>query len=1364
MKIKEIFVRDFTPKVSDIDYVIEVTSTDQKKIFRDINEYVVTPEIHEFITKFIDTFLESRRGAVNKVCTWVSGFFGSGKSHFVEVVGHILKNSELIDTNGVKHQSTSFFFKKHGLPHLALLEKEFVNDVYFIHMLDHDYTKGWSITSIIYSAVLRNKGFSDVFWIAEIELSLRSKGIYEKFKETVKRRFGDEWTNLRSLQMDAASIIAQTQHEIDPITFPTIESANQGIENVKNSIDQSPSKIVDRLLKFAVELEKDKGRIILILDEVSIYVSKDIERLKELDVISEKVVSIGKGKVWLICTAQEKLNDVIDKANTQKVDFHWLSDRFQLKFQLTPSNIDLVVKKRLLEKRADPHIQNEIKKCFTAFQGSLLQATQIPDATHYDDLFVNFKMNDFVEYYPLLPYHIYLMQEIFGLLRAKGEISQKLTGNERAVLIVVCNLLIQQNPDDKDSLFYDAEIGKLVTFDVIFDIIEKELQSIDSKVQANVKGEISQLGDVDGLKVSSVAKALFLLQQVEVWLPTTLDNIAAILYPSLGFDRNVHIQRVKDCLDSLVKNNWIKLKDKKYYFLSTFERTFNQILKEQIPTEPEKTTLIKNILTDMFKKGSGTEKADKLNYKNTRVLPIKLTADRDAITTEGDLHAEFFSPYISCNDKNLEDEIKVRSIGSPNTLYWVAAKEEEFEDLIQYKINMEKTIRDFESKNVPKEEKSHILDVLSDAKRELDVLIHDKIPANLIQSFEKGKVVLKGTSDQLDGLKKFSDLYKEKMNGIADVVFPEFISLDKIKINDEADLKEILKWKGGSLNPVIFTYLKLFDTNSKELIITSQIPLKIISEIRASMKINEVLTGKDLIANLQAPPYGWDDKIVRFTIAALFTNSTITLEMGTNEITDPQAPESLNALKGIQSFNKIKIKLGEDISPAERNEISTAISDIFNVNGGQTIKELDDCLSKLYADNLDRIKQLNTITTQLKIPTSSLLKSLLGKIQEFLKLNSGNQRLLLFLKQNKETTDPSLKQSYRAFREFDEFEKSGKLEDYKTIHAFIVQCKRIIEGFLDSSTQSLENSLKTLETEFDSPQFINRWGNISSNYQQVKAFYANKYHENHKSLIDAASQSIINIQSVLKDHGKDITVLSSSLKKEYKKLENYICTNGSKDENELEKAPFTCIVCTRTLQNIIDGIELIGTIEQKVIDALNKPGGGTPPGPGSKPGKKPTGDPYLEAISFLTEKNVQGILGLLRDYIDSDKIEEKFIQAFVIIKDFIPQRIVVKNNAVKNEVEDIINNSECRKVYITSLEDTTEAIPLPKGQGIVCWAYEVVPLKDEEILPVIRKFIPDFLIMETKEDRNKLFPSLKMDMVTLNGEFQDSSGDILAGK
>ena len=79
MQIKNMFVR---PIERDIQGVVKVGQAENVK--QELEEYVVTKELQKHFRDFFASYKRGTPWKTDKIGVWISGFFGSGKSHFLK--------------------------------------------------------------------------------------------------------------------------------------------------------------------------------------------------------------------------------------------------------------------------------------------------------------------------------------------------------------------------------------------------------------------------------------------------------------------------------------------------------------------------------------------------------------------------------------------------------------------------------------------------------------------------------------------------------------------------------------------------------------------------------------------------------------------------------------------------------------------------------------------------------------------------------------------------------------------------------------------------------------------------------------------------------------------------------------------------------------------------------------------------------------------------------------------------------------------------------------------------------------------------------------------------------------------------------
>jgi hypothetical protein len=192
-KIHNIFRNDIK---REINPVVKVQDDNLTHIRQELEEYVITEQIREHYKKAFKNYLQG-----NKYCYWISGWFGSGKSHFTKLFGHVLGNYQFGDTT-----STDVFLSRDESAELRpLVEK--IRDNYQTEILMFDILEDTaydsnnqqqSISITIYKQFLAYLGFySHILWVGELEYDLHEQGLYEDFKNEFEKISGKSWIESR---------------------------------------------------------------------------------------------------------------------------------------------------------------------------------------------------------------------------------------------------------------------------------------------------------------------------------------------------------------------------------------------------------------------------------------------------------------------------------------------------------------------------------------------------------------------------------------------------------------------------------------------------------------------------------------------------------------------------------------------------------------------------------------------------------------------------------------------------------------------------------------------------------------------------------------------------------------------------------------------------------------------------------------------------------------------------------------------------------------------------------------------------------------------------------------------------------------
>ena len=105
MQLKDIYEHDID---RDINGVIKVAQNDEKIIEQELEEYIITRELRKHFNTFLNNYEKSLSYPTDKIGVWISGFFGSGKSHFLKMLSYVLENNTIAGKKAVTYFADKF--------------------------------------------------------------------------------------------------------------------------------------------------------------------------------------------------------------------------------------------------------------------------------------------------------------------------------------------------------------------------------------------------------------------------------------------------------------------------------------------------------------------------------------------------------------------------------------------------------------------------------------------------------------------------------------------------------------------------------------------------------------------------------------------------------------------------------------------------------------------------------------------------------------------------------------------------------------------------------------------------------------------------------------------------------------------------------------------------------------------------------------------------------------------------------------------------------------------------------------------------------------------------------------------------------
>ncbi len=638
MQVRKLFKK---PIDRPINGVVKADQLDESTIWQELDEFVVTRELDQHLRRFFSTYVESIDQAKNaeiagKIGVWVSGFFGSGKSHFIKILSYLLKNDPH------RHQGDSklavdFFERKIQDALLFSDIKRAVaahTDVILFNIDSKADTKAGrdAILTVFLKVLNEMQGFCpDHPHIAHMERYLQAKGKLAEFQQAFEKASGSKWKEER----DAYQF--HHDHVVEAWSAATGQS-KEAAEKWIDKAEENFSLTIENFCKWVKEYLDQKGkdhRILFLVDEVGQFIGGDTHLMLNLQTITEDLGTMCGGRAWVVVTSQEDIDAVLgDLRSTKSHDFSKIQGRFKTRLSLSSANVDEVIQERLLAKVEEDEVKEKLEGIFKE-KGDILR-----NQLSFHNVGMTFKQykdaDDFCRNYPFAPYQFQLVQRIFEAIRKAGATGLHLSRGERSILDAF---------QSAGTAVADLEVNVLVP-------LYRFYPSIDSFLDTAVKRTIDQAKDNASLKPFDieVLRVLFLIRYVDE-IKGNIDNLTTLCIDQIDADRLALKKQIEESLMRLEKETLINRSGDNFFFLTNEERDINREIKSVDLSSSEEAKVLGEIIFDDALKGARKHRyqANKMDFTFNRVcdgFPYGSRVDKDltvqVFTPLGETDPELF--------------------------------------------------------------------------------------------------------------------------------------------------------------------------------------------------------------------------------------------------------------------------------------------------------------------------------------------------------------------------------------------------------------------------------------------------------------------------------------------------------------------------------------------------------------------------------------------------------------------------------------------------------------------------------------------------------------------------------------------------
>ena len=556
MKIGDIFVKDIERSMNP---VIKVNDLDDAALYQELDEYVVTKDIDKNFEKLYKAVAKGFGGGdKDHTGVWISGDFGSGKSHFLKICSFLLQNREVSGKKAV-----DYFRDKPGLSETTLRTMQDVGrrDVETI-LFDIDSKSKRSqdedsLVQVFMGVFNEKQGLCFDNSVARMERYLIDKNLYKDFRHRYESKSGKAWEQDRTKAPFIKGKVADAL--VSCGAYPTMEEAKE----VADSIAKESPVNVEEFANIVGEYCESKGpgySLFFMADEVGQFISGSVQKMLKLQTITERIGVRCNGQVWIVVTSQEDVDAIVSGVSSN--DFSKIQGRFTTRIKMVSSDVKEVIEKRVLQKKDDAStgLGAFYENNRTDIQNKLGMKNQAEIRLYKD-------ANEFTDTYPFIPYQYPMLQDMLTSLRNKSASGKNLSNAARSMLRIF---------KDTAASASGMETDYVTPLHAFYEAIQPELDSPTNIVFHNA----SECGSLDDFDID-VLKTLFLVKYYDR-LDKNLDNISALMISSFNDERLSLRRKVQESLDRLVRENFVQVNADSYMFLSNEEQEISREIRNEV--------------------------------------------------------------------------------------------------------------------------------------------------------------------------------------------------------------------------------------------------------------------------------------------------------------------------------------------------------------------------------------------------------------------------------------------------------------------------------------------------------------------------------------------------------------------------------------------------------------------------------------------------------------------------------------------------------------------------------------------------------------------------------------------------------------
>lgn len=966
MIIREMFQK---PIDRDIKGVIKVGQGDDANIRQELEEYVVTSQLAGHFAEFFANYKESINGSTDKIGVWISGFFGSGKSHFLKILSYLLENKtvQLPSPAGAASpravRALDYFIDGNKISDAATLaDMKLCADMAphtDVMLFNIDSKSGQSaaghkdaIVSVFLKVFNEMQGYYGARpHLADLERELNDTGRYDEYKACFKETFGNEWEASRHRFKFIQDSIVKTLCKMEIMSET---AARNWCEKASGSYDISIEAFAKQVADY---IDKKGGghRVVFLADEMGQYIGDDSRLMLNLQTITEDLGTACKGKAWVVVTSQQDIDAIARDMGLRSNDFSKIQGRFDTRLSLTSANVGEVIKKRILAKNETAaqtlrllYEQKEtIIKNLIIFNDSAEKKLYSGDA-------------DFTTIYPFVPYQFNLLASVLTSIRQHGASGKHLSEGERSMLALFQESAIR---------IMARDAGAIIPFNIFYDALHRFLDHSHAGVIIRaMENEIINPDKAEDCFAVEVLKTLFMVKYVNE-IEANADNIVSLLVNNLDEDRIDLKTKVDDALRVLAGQKLVQRNGDIYVFLTDEEQEINREIESQNIEISDVTAKISELVyEDIFK--DRRYRCPAHNGRYTFAFNQFVDEHPHRSNQSHDIGVHILTPNADYKD---ETTLRMMS-GQGKEALAVLPNDRVFFDELRESMKIEKYLKTPPSAMLTKH--AQIRAEKSDEMRRRA----EAAKLFLVDALKNAEIYVNGDKAQI-GAKDVPARLNEALGRLVSTVYHKLPYIETVFA--ETDIRKL--FAKPNQQGADYSRSDPDDGTKKP---NSHALADVLAYISHNTSSHAKTSMKTLLDRFQRAPYGFLESDIEWLVAKLFCDGEVAFAVSGAPVTltNRTADEIIRYITKREFAERLLMERRERANANQKKAARELMRELFGASG---TSDDDDAIMQLFqkrsGERLQMIEKYETISQGIPYPGKAILetgKSLLRKIAQ----------------------------------------------------------------------------------------------------------------------------------------------------------------------------------------------------------------------------------------------------------------------------------------------------------------------------------------------------------------------------------------------